>query len=323
MKPFEDKTTNKLLTAGAVVALFFLARRSDARTKKRLTEEEIASDISAAQASTLHSLLHPYGSMWLGRWIVGFDAEGMMQVAKQIKDLNAVVSYYQKIVGEKEPSLHDDFKLCMGPDLYEKFLSYATKGKTGSWFYAKESENVPANRWVLTIADTNVRRTPVLTPRYSLGSNIVKTVPKRMLLGATTGKFAYDEFNKVLFIEFWTLKKDKNERATYFVAKSQIELLTKQEYDTRQKKEGKFQLQVLEGLIHGSEKHTQEVITTTDAQILNEKFERVGWAKPNTIIGFPLMTLDTGKGKHIQIKTIQGLLRWVRFDEALIRERQL
>ncbi len=323
MKLSDDKTKDTLLKAGAVVALFLLANRADARTKKKLTEEEIANDPSAAQASTLHSLLRPYGGMWIGRWFVGFDVAGMMQVAKEIKDLNSVVSYYQKLVGEKEPSLHDDLKLCIGPDLYQKFLSLATQGKTGSWFYAKESQNVPANRWVLTTAQANVRRTPVVMSRYTLGSNVVKTVEKGLLLGATTGKYAYDEKNKVLFIEFWTLKKDSNKRATYFVAKSQIELLTKEQYETRQKREGKFQLQILEGVATTSEIPTQEVITTAQAEILDEKFRPISSVKPNTIIGFPLLTLDTGRGKHIQIKTIQGLIRWVSQSQAIIRERHL
>lgn len=316
----DDNTKKRLFQAGVVVALYFWAKRADDRNKKDMAEADLANDASASQAAAIKTLLRPYGYMFM-RHLVGINVDEIMRVAGQIEDLNKVVRQYQKFVGDNEPSLHDDMELCLGPELHQKFLSLATKGKTGSWYYAKESTNVPANYWLVTKADTNVRRTPILQHRAYLNDNIVKTVPKGKILGATTGKFAYDEANKVLFIEFWTLLQKENKRVSYFVAKSQVDLLSNAEKLAREKTEGKLTLELIEGL--EGVQNSQEVIATRPLILYNEKFQQVGTAQKNTTLGFPLMVLDTGKGKHIQIKTVQGLLRWVKADHALIRERRL
>lgn len=321
MNTLDDKTKKRLFQAGAVVALYFWAKRQDDQNKKDMADAALADNPAAAQAAAIKTMLRPYGYMWM-RWITigGVDYAGIMRTAEQITDLNAVVREYQKFVGDGEPSMHDDLELCIGAEGHQKFLALATKGKTGTWYYAKESTNVPVNHWVITKADTNVRRTPQLINRLSFNGNIVKTVVKGKILGATTGKFAYDEPNKVLFIEFKTIVAKTGKWQTYFAAKSQVELVSNADKLAKEKKEGKINLEVIEGI--GGIDQQQEVVTTRSAIIFNEKFERVGTAPVNTIIGFPLMTLDTGRGKHIQIKTVQGLLRWVRADQAQIRERR-
>lgn len=323
MKFSDDKTKDALLKAGAVVVLYFVVSSYDTQNKKDMADEDIATNQAASQASAIKTLLRPYGAMWL-RHFVGINVEGIMKIAEQITDLNAVGQYYKKLVGDDNASLNDDLELCIGAEQHQKFLALATKGKTGQWYYAPKSTNVPANYWVITKADTNIRRTPVAQHRLYLKDNIVKTVPKGMLLGATTGKFAYDEANKVLFIEFWTLVRATGKRATYFVAKSQVELISNADKLAREKKEGKINLQIIEG-ISGTipiTEQTQEVVTIYETAIYNEKFNPVGKVAKNTIVGFPLMTLNTNKGQYIQIKTVQGLIRWIDAGQAQIRERQ-
>jgi len=321
MNTLDDKTKKRLFQAGVVVALYFWAKQADNKNKKDMADAALADNPAASQAAAIKAALRPYGYMWM-RWftIGGVDYDRIMKTAEQITDLNAVVREYQKFVGDNEPSMHDDLETCIGVEGHQKFLALATKGKTGNWYYAKESTNVPANFWVITKADTNVRRTPQLIHKLYINDNIVKTVAKGKILGATTGKFAYDEPNKVLFIEFWTIVAKTGKRQTYFAAKSQVELISNPDKLAREKKEGKINLEVIEGL--SGNDNQQEVVTTGSATIFNEKFEQVGTAPANTILGFPLMTLDTGRGKHIQFKTVQGLLRWVRADQAQIRERR-
>lgn len=321
MKFSDDKTKDALYKVGAVVALYFIIDRYDTQTKKNIADEDIANIPAASQASAIKTLLRPYGAMWM-RYIVGINVDGIMQVATQITDLNAVGEYYKKLLGDDKASMNDDIELVIGPELHQKFLSLATKGKTGSWFYKKEDSNVPANMWVVTKASANIRRTPQLQSKYLLNDNIVKTVPKGTVVGGSTGKFAYDEANKVLFIEFWTLTSKQNKRATYFVAKSQVEFLGKKELADREKKESKLPLEVIEGIGLIPQENSQEVLTTGRAIIYNEKFKQVGIAPEGTIIGFPLMTLKTAKGNYIQVKTVQGFLRWVHADQAQIRERR-
>jgi hypothetical protein len=321
MKFSDDKTKDTLLKAGGLVALYFIVNKFDSQHKKDIADEDMANNPAASQAAAIKTLLRPYGAMWM-RFIVGVNVDEIMRVAGQISNLNEVNDYYKKLIGDDNGSINDDLELCLGPELHQKFLSLATKGKTGSWYYTKESTNVPANYWVITKSDTNVRRTPIMQSRLFLNDNIVKTVPRDKILGASTGKFAYDEANKVLFIEFWTLLKAENKRVTYFVAKSQVELVSNAEKLAREKKQGKINLEIIEGFLGSTGEFSQEVVSTSQAIIYDEKFNKVSLAPANTIIGFPLMTLNTGKGKHIQVKTVQGLLRWVNADQAQIRERK-
>lgn len=320
MKLSDDKTKDTLLKAGAVGALLFYLNKLNEDRKKDNAETNIANTPAAAQAATIKTLLRPGGYMWM-RHIFGLKIDEIMRVAEQITDLNAVKTEYENLLIDEKASFHDDLQSSLGPELYQKFLSLGTKGKTGSWYYKKESkQDVPANMWVVTKASANIRKTPVLQHRVLINDNIVKTVAKGRIVGSSTGKFAYDEVNKVLFIEFWTLSKKDKKRLTYFVAKSQIEFYGKVELAARQKKEGNLPFELLEG-IEGIDQQ-QEVVTTSSAPIFNEKFEQVGIAPKNTTIGFPIMTLNTGKGKHIQIKTVQGLVRWISADLAEIRDRQ-
>ncbi len=159
-----------------------------------------------------------------------------------------------------------------------------------------------------------------LESKYSIGNNIAKLVPKGFKLGASTGKFAYDEKNKVLFIEFWTFTK-AGKKKTYYVAKSQIEFVTKEELAKREK-QSKIPLQVIEGLGQITGEQKQEVISTDTALIYDEKFNQIGLTPKDTIVGFPIMTLITGKGSFVQFQTVQGAKRWIREDVARIQERR-
>ncbi len=64
----------------------------------------------------------------------------------------------------------------------------------------------------------------------------------------------------------------------------------------------------------------RRAITIAQADILNERFEKIKAVPRGIVIGMPVMTLNTGKAKLIQIKTIQGLIRWVNQDKILIKE---
>ncbi len=312
MKFSQDENKDLLIKAGLGLAAYYVLKELYTKYQKGDAEDQMDTNPASVQAAAIIAAFNPSGFAWL-RAVDGTKVPALMEIAPQITSLDEVAKRYSALTEGR--NLYDDLQAELSTDDVQKFYSLASKGKTGSWYYAKESTNVPANYWVFTIADANVRKAAVKAK-----SNIVKLVTKGKILGATTGKFAYDEKNKILFIEFWTLLQKENKRVTYFVAKSQIELVSNADKMARDKKQGKTPLELIEGI--GGIDYKQEVITISSAMIYDQKFKQVGIVSKNTIVGFPLMTLDTGKGKHIQIKTVQGLIRWIKADQAQIRDRQ-
>lgn len=316
MKLSEDKNFDALMKIGGTIALFFLGKKAWAKQQKKSGEADMDTNDAAGQAASLKQAMNPSGFRWM-RTFDGTDKDAIMSLAPQITNLDDVNSHYKKIADEA--SLYDDLQQSLSPDEYQKFLSLATKGKVGSFYYAPKSDKVPFNQWVLTTAEANVRSTPKYIWQHAFSNNVVKKVPKGMRLGASTGKFAYDELNKVLFIEFWTYSKGI--KKTYYVAKSQIEFVTQADLVKREK-QGKIRLQLIEGLGDTENSNQQEVISTDIVLVYDEKFNQVGIAPKDTIMGFPIMKLDTGKGSYIKFQTIQGAKRWIRWESAQIKNRR-
>jgi hypothetical protein len=309
----------KLIRIGVFAGLFLLAKNAladiAAQVDKKKTEADMDTDKSAGQAEAIKAGVNPSGNYWM-RYFDGTNTEGIFEAAKEITDLDKVNEHYQHITDD-HISVYDALQSELSADDYQKFLSLATKGKTGSSYYATTREDVPANAWVISRLNTNVRKTPVYTHTWNLLNNILKTVGPNKILGVTTGKFKYDENQKILFVEFWTLNR-KNERKVYYAAKSQIEILTNPQKIEREKTQGKIELEILEGVNYANP--VRLVITTGTTEILGERFERMGIAPKNTILGKPLLTLDTGKKKLIKVRTIQGLVRWVDYDRTRLKD---
>ncbi len=309
------------MKVGASIALFFISKKVIAKQQKKSGEADMDTNDAAGQAASLKQALNPSGYRWMKN-IDGTDKEAIWRIAPQITNLDDVNTHYKKIA--EGDSLYDDLQGSLSPDEYQKFLSLGTKGKVGSYYYASKSDKVPFNQWVITTAEANVRKTPKYESKYSIGNNIAKLVPKGYKLGASTGKFAYDEKNKVLFIEFWTFTKS-GQKKTYYVAKSQIEFVTKEELAKREK-QTKIPLQVIEGFGKTENENDttskEEVISTDTAIVYDEKFNQIGLTPKNVVMGFPVMTLNTGKGNFIQFQTVQGVKRWIRGNAAIIQERR-
>ena len=313
MKLSNDTKLDALMKVGLSVALFFLGKKAIANQRKRSGEADMDTNDAAGQAASLKQAMNPWGYRWLKN-VDGTDKDAIWRIAPQITNLDDVNTHYKKIA--EEDSLYDDLQSSLSPDEYQKFLSLASKGKVGSYYYATKSDKIPANQWVITIAEANVRRTPKYESKYTLGNNIVKLAPKGYKLGASTGKFTYDEKNKIVFVEFWTITT-KSKKQTYYVAKSQIEFVSKEELAKREK-QGKIPLQVVEGI--GTTSNNQQLVSIDAVVIYDEKFNQIGFAAKNTILGNAIMTLNTGKGMYIHFQTIQGAKRWVRAEGAQIQE---
>lgn len=64
-----------------------------------------------------------------------------------------------------------------------------------------------------------------------------------------------------------------------------------------------------------------EVIAATQATVLNERFAPVGNAPKGVILGDLVMTLNTGTKYFSQIRTVQGLIRWVETEKVVMKEK--
>lgn len=64
-----------------------------------------------------------------------------------------------------------------------------------------------------------------------------------------------------------------------------------------------------------------KVVAKVSTAVFSPDFKKLGTASKGTIIGIPILTLDTGRGKYIQLRTIQGFTRWVNAAQVTIQNR--
>ena len=318
-----QENKNKAYKVLGAIILLYLGNKMISAIRKNVSDNQMDTSPEAGQAVTLRQAINPSGNWWMRRFD-GTNKEAIFSIAVDIKDMDKVKNHFKAQTDGGD--LYEELQAGLSPDEYQKFLALASKGKTGSWYYTtKQPDKVPANNWVITKLPANVRSSPENIHYLRIwNENIVKkAVPKGMILGISTGNFKYDEANKVLFVEFYTFTA-KHGKQTYYVAKSQVELISDKEKKKREQ-ENKIPLQVIEGVFENTESlknfNTEKIVVThCQSVIYNERFEKTGIAPKNTIVGYPIMVLDTINKKYIKVKTIQGLLRWISADTATIRD---
>lgn len=302
-----NDTTKLLLQAAFVVAAYFTLKKAFKNKAEDSADSQIDTNPTAGQARALNAAMNPSGNNWMREFDFNNPA-AIYNIAKQITNLDAVKDFYTAQTGGRK--LHEDLTSEIGAEGYNKFLALATKGKSGDPKYSLNRKDIPPNRWIVTTAQANVRRTPKKDP-----FNIVKLVAKGKSIGITTGKYVYDDFSDTTFIEFFSLDLKTNTKKYFYVAKSQVELLTKEEKDKREKA-AKLPFEVLTGNTNNRE---QQVVSIQPTSIYNESFQLLSTVPPNLIIGFPLLTMDTGKEMYVKLKTIQGNIRWVKLSDVRIQ----
>lgn len=314
-----EGTGDKLIKAGLLVAAFFIGKNLLANKAKDSADSQLDTNPAAGQARALNAAMNPSGNNWM-RSFDTTNTDAIYDIAAQITDLDKVRDFYKAFHKDKR-NLNDDLESEIGAEGYQKFLALATKGKTGSTKYQTVLSPIPANRWVITLKEANIRKTAKLESRFVFNNNIVKLVDSGKAVGVTTGKFAYDEPNDVTFIEFFTLGAKKAGKHFFYVAKSQVELLTNDEKIKREKTQGKISLELLAGLAGIEEAPQTQAVSLRPTLIYDEQFIVLMTAPKNIIIGFPIMTLDTGKGIFTKVQTVEGNLRWIRTEDIRIENR--
>lgn len=311
-----DGTADKLIKVGVLVVAFFVGRKLIRNAAQNSADSQIDTDPAAGQARAFNAAMNPSGIEWM-RSFDTTNTQAIYDIAPQIISLDKVKDFYKAQTQGR--ILHEDLIKELGADGYNKFLALATKGKSGSIKYSPVRTDIPANKWVITKAEANIRKTPIYQNKYLPNNNILKLVPTGKALGVTTGKFGYDESSDVTFIEFYTLGAKKAGKHYFYVANSQVELISNEEKAKREKK-AKIPLEILAGL-SGADQISIQAVSKHAMQIYDEALKPVAIIQKNIIIGFPILTLDTGKGKRIKLQTVQGSIRWVNAEDVRIENR--
>lgn len=309
---------DKLFKTGMFLGILFFANKALGKAAKKSADANLDTDPAAGQARGLDAAMNRSGVSWL-RDTDGTNEPAIYEIAMQIKDLDKVINYYSA-QHEGKRNLTDDLIKEIGAEGHQKFLALATKGKTGNVKFQTVLAPIPANLWVVTIKQANVRKTPKITTLLKLENNIVKLVEQGKAIGATTGKFVFDEPNNVTFIEFYTLGVKQAGKHFFYVAKSQVELISDAEKKKREKT-SKIPLEILAGLGGVSEDPQTQVISIRPTLIYDENFRVLLTAPKNIVLGFPLMRLNTGRGEFIKIQTVQENLRWVKAQDVKTENR--
>jgi hypothetical protein len=311
----------KLVKAALVVGALFLGKKLLASAAKNSADKQLDTNPAAGQARALKAAMNPSGFDIL-RKFDGTDTDAIYNTAEQIANLDDVQKFYKSQTEGRD--LMDDLQDEIGAEGINKFLALASKGKTGDKKFAKVREDIPAQRIIITTADANIRKTPKVQSKYLPFNNIVKLVPRGHVVGVTTGKFAYDEKDNVTFIEFFTFTRKSNfkDRVYFYVAKSQVELITLEEKKKREAKSGTYVTEILAGVNGDAAPMQTQLVSVRPAKIYDENFIEVVTAPYNIIVGFPVMTLNTKGDNYIKFLTVQGKLRWVKAKDVRTENRE-
>ncbi len=288
-----EGTTDKLIRLGAAVALFFIGKKMFQNKAQDTADDQIDNNPAAGQARALNAAMNPSGFEWM-RSFDGTSTDAIYAIAPQITKLDAVKDFYK--AQTKGRVLHEDLINELGAEGYDRFLALATK------------------------LDSNIRKTPKLESKLLPVHNIVKLVTKGKSIGITTGKYAYDAGNDVTFIEFFTLGVKDNIKHYLWVAKSQVELLNKAEKDKREKT-AKIPFEILAGITGITDEQQIQIVTIRPTMVYDEQFKPLQLIPTQVIVGFPLLTLNTGKGQYLKVQTIQGHTRWIKAQDTTTQKR--
>ena len=233
------------LLLGGLGWLIYKKVDSHFKTKRRKRFTKGAADsIEKQQAIDIYNALDGGGT----------NEEIVFSIARQIKDWDKVVEEYNAMLDNKGDilaDLHSD----LNSEEMQKFWDIIRLNKQKATGQSSTGVKIEGGKFALSKANVNVRKTPrligtpnkdsaasfanMILPGASLlltKSNIVKTVPKGVVVGVLTGRTEVDEKaepNAVWFAEITTLAVDSRKEIRMWIAVSQIETITVAERQQR------------------------------------------------------------------------------------------
>jgi hypothetical protein len=273
--------------------------------EKRYIKDDVdfATNLAKGQAAALRAAMNPSGEAKL------FDMDGqnkpaIMRIATEIKDLQKVIDAY---TDRFKGSLMHDLEIEIGAEEQQRFIALAGGAATvANTSYESIKTGVPAFNMVRTTKPANARSTPKKPGIFDHG-NILKEFEANNIIGDSTGKTQYDAVNDIIFIEVKVANKRK-QLVTFWVAKSQVELVNSAEYRRRKAAGEKFTLQQFDGL---GCTPSPELATKAQAIIYNESFKPIDKAPANARLGVPVMVLKLKDRVLIRFLSVDGVRCWV------------
>jgi hypothetical protein len=301
----------KLIAVGIGIIIVFRYFKNRNNEKKYVKDDKDAADNPAkGQAISLRAAMNPSGSASL------FDVDGtnktaIMNIATEIKDLQAVIdAYNERFSG----SLLHHLEIEIGAEELQRFIALAGgAAKVANTNYESIKTGVATYNLVRTIKPTNARSTPV-KPGYFDHGNILKLFDANNVIGQSTGKTQYDAKNDIIFIEVKVANKRK-QLVTFWVAKSQVELISPEDYTKRKASGEKFTLQQFDGL---GAVPTPELATRRATVIYDENFEPTDKVRDRARLGPPTMFLRFGNKLLVRFRTVDGARCWVDTKDVFL-----
>lgn len=273
-------------------------------------DKDLATDISKGQALALRAAMNPSGSASL------FDVDGtnktaIMNIATEIKDLQAVIDAYNARFGG---SLMHHLEIEIGAEEQQRFIALAGgAAKVANTNYESIKTGVSSFNLVRTIKPANARSTPK-KPGYFDHGNILKTFDPYYVIGNSTGKTQYDAANDIIFIEVKVANKRK-QQVTFWVAKSQVELISPTDYPKRKAAGEKFTLQQLDGI---GATPSPELATKRPTIIYGEDFEPTDKIRERARLGIPTMFLRFNNRVLVRFLSVDGHRCWVDTKDVFV-----
>lgn len=302
-----DYGVKAVLIGGAVYGLHALYQHY----QKDHTEQQVEEKPEVGQAMTIYSALNPSGMEWMKK-MDGTNTDAIFKTANEISDLNKVMAAYKKLYNS---SMLDDLRQELSPEDYTKFLN-TLKFSTNNT--NKGTANKPKNDFkkgtaLITKLQSSLRKTPKNISHWSIDSNIIKLADAGKIIGFATGKTQFDNGSGTesgtLFIEVQSVALDTRKNVKFWVASSQLQAISKSEYDAR--KYPFFFVNEKE-VLSGIDGYQKRVIAFQSTPVMDEKFKMIGIASPLQLLGYSVMELNDKKGnEYIKFITNQRKQHWV------------
>ncbi|MDO9185873.1 MAG: hypothetical protein Q7W13_07670 [Bacteroidia bacterium] len=301
-----DYGVKVVLLGGAVYGLHKLYQHY----QKEQTEKGADDKPEVRQASTIYSAFNPSGMEWMKK-MDGTNTEAVFNTAKEITDLNKVLSAYKKLYNS---SMMDDLRQELNPEDYTKFLNTVKFNDTN----INKAGNKPKfdfkkGTLLVTKLVSNIRKTPKNISKWNPANNIIKLAEAGKFIGFATGKSTFDNNGAgetgTLFIEVQSVALDTKKIIYYWVAASQLKTISQADYKARKYP---FFLINENEVLNGFDVSKKRVIAFQSAPVMDEKFKMIGIASPLQIVGYSIMELDDNKGnKYVKFITPNQQQYWI------------
>lgn len=311
----KDTIIDYAVKGGLLILLLWGGKKLYNQWRVNQQEKRAGDDPATQQAIKLRTAMEGPGT----------DEKTVFETAKEITDWQAVTNAYRNLY---QTNLTEDLKDDLSAEEYQKFFNIINLTEKAPGKSVKSNVDTGKGRIVVSKARVNIRKTarasgsPTKDKLLVFGrSNIITTADKGIAIGVATGRTSFDEKAEpsgVLFLEVQVLRKGAAIKDSYtaWVAASQVETITGEEYKTKKYPPlsiTKEQYDEASSSLTGTEyvNYDQEIITHSPAEIMNEKFEVVGNAESQMILGFPIMELKAKDKTLVKFMTIDDTKRWV------------